>query len=396
MLISGLLLSVFPAAMFVSSALKLEPYYMFFVLLGSIVIFAPRDISATLSNRALAIGGILFGLGTLVKLWAFFPFVAAAICLVPRYRSRTLVFVGAAASSFVICALPFIVSAPGRFISQVVFDQLGKTGTAAYYSGTIWRLNDVMGLSVLSLNISLRETIAAGIALAAIVVFGFVQRPRYLVIDTYLIVAFAICTVSLLIAPQAFPYYGYFTAPFLIGILVISARRSRGPIGRWLLSLGASINSVHLVKKCLMVVVGIVLLAMSVSFERDYSHLALSGGMTNSYLSSITRLIPRGACVVYDQAFFGVYANRLPPSSPSCPDLVDPVGLWYAWGHGLAPPSPAFTAQWKSYFQAADYVVLQQPGSTIIPWDRSLTLWFSDNFHLVSSGPWIYVKTASP
>ena len=395
MLTSGVLLSAFPATMFVSSALKLEPYYMFLVLLGSVVIFAPKDGTHALSNRSLALGGILFGLAALIKLWAFFPFVAAIICLVPRYRGRVLFLVAGASCSFTLCALPFIVSAPGRFVTQVIFDQLGKTGNFRSTLGSIWRLNGVMGLSAFSLYTPRHVTVALGIVLVAVFAIGAFQRPRYLVVDSYLLVALATCTTGLLIAPQTFSYYGYFTAPLFIGILVVSVSRLKSPINQWLSLLGVSGTLRRLIRKCSLIVVGFVLVVMSVSFERNYSYIALSSGMSVNYLSPVTRTIPRGACVVFNQAFLAVYSNRLLSSSPSCPDLVDPTGLWFTSVHGRAAPSPVFIAQWKSYLQAANFVVLNVPRSTVIPWDRTLRLWFRDHFHLVSAQPWIYAKTTS-
>jgi hypothetical protein len=76
--------------------------------------------------------------------------------------------------------------------------------------------------------------------------------------------------------------------------------------------------------------------------------------------------------VVYSQVSYGVFSNRLDSTDPYCPEVVDPNGMWLAWGYGLIAAAPNFTAEWQSYFESAQYVVMTTPYATVIhldtPW----------------------------
>ena len=76
MIIAGLGLAFMPIAVDISSALFLEQYVVFFVLLGALVIFSPLATRPRMTTLCLVLGGTLFGFAGLVKVWAFFPFLA--------------------------------------------------------------------------------------------------------------------------------------------------------------------------------------------------------------------------------------------------------------------------------------------------------------------------------
>ena len=126
MLIAGLGLAFMPIASDISSALFLEQYVVFFVLLGAVVIFSPLASRARTMNLSLVLGGALFGFAGLMKVWAIFPFVAMIICLAVTNRKRVVVFVGAAIATFSVIALPFILAAPSNFVHQVLIAQLTR------------------------------------------------------------------------------------------------------------------------------------------------------------------------------------------------------------------------------------------------------------------------------
>jgi hypothetical protein len=58
--------------------------------------------------------------------------------------------------------------------------------------------------------------------------------------------------------------------------------------------------------------------------------------------------------------------------------------MWMAWGYGRIAPSRAYTAEWKAYFESAQYVVLKRQHTGYVPWDASLTTWFAKHYRLVS------------
>jgi 4-amino-4-deoxy-L-arabinose transferase-like glycosyltransferase len=61
MIIAGVGLALLPVTFFVSSDVKLDPYSIFFVLLGSIAVFSQHNDEGSGSSRILIVGGILFG-----------------------------------------------------------------------------------------------------------------------------------------------------------------------------------------------------------------------------------------------------------------------------------------------------------------------------------------------
>jgi hypothetical protein len=105
---------------------------------------------------------------------------------------------------------------------------------------------------------------------------------------------------------------------------------------------------------------------------------------------------------------WGVVGNRLVATAPDCPVVVDPIGMWMAHGYQDEPPSAAFSAQWRAYFEVADDVVLYGPYdaqykvgphtfASTVPWSIELTGWFKDHYHLRYErfGMYIYQNDAA-
>jgi len=106
--------------------------------------------------------------------------------------------------------------------------------------------------------------------------------------------------------------------------------------------------------------------------------------------------IPAGACAISDSPAVLILGNRYLSTTPGCPAIVDPYGMFLALNGGVVPPStsaPAasFTDQWQIYFEEAQYVVLTFPFSEYIPWTTTLETWFRQNYTLVSSSPFAYI-----
>jgi hypothetical protein len=394
MLIGGAGLALVPVASFVSSGLRLEPYLIFFVLIGSLVVFG-RDEGATASTRRLAVGGLLFGVAAAVKLWAFFPFVALAICLVPRYRARALAFVGAAATGFVVMCLPFFLAAPRAFVSEVFVEQLGRKANATNDGGVIFRLKAMTGFIDTSLEPTTKEVVIAFVALLLLVVVAYSRRTEHETVDLYVLVAASISVVGLLAGPDSYNYYGYFTAPFLLGVLGISVARLATPLRR-LLGADRAPPGLRRIGSVTFAVGGVVLLvALVLEGTQFYTSYAAAWGYSDYPYSAITNLIPAGSCVVYNQVSYGMFTNRLTSNSSNCPDVVDPTGMWMACGYQLVPPPPRCVARWKSYFEAAQYVVLSLPYTPGVAWNPSLRAWFRSNYYLLFGQPYIYIYARS-
>jgi len=90
---------------------------------------------------------------------------------------------------------------------------------------------------------------------------------------------------------------------------------------------------------------------------------------------------------LYNDVFDGVYANRLATGDPRCPAVVDVSGEWMAYGYHDVAPARALVERWRGYFSRARYVVFnggEHPWN--VPWNASLTRWFSHHFTEVHVG----------
>jgi hypothetical protein len=106
--------------------------------------------------------------------------------------------------------------------------------------------------------------------------------------------------------------------------------------------------------------------------------------------------IPPGACVTSDEPDLAITANRFVPSASACPAIVDPFGMWMVRNHeqlpGSPPPiSPSFVADWRSWLQRSNFVMLSVQLSDYIPWTPALIQWFDQQFVLISSQPHTFV-----
>jgi hypothetical protein len=399
MIIAGVGLALLPVSFFVSSDVKIDPYSIFFVLLGSIVVFSQHNDEGDASSRTLVVGGILFGVAAAIKLWAFFPFLALLICLVPRYRKRGLLFVSGAAAGFIVPCLPFLIAAPRNFVSQVFTVQLHQRIDPALSPGVLYRLVAISGTQGTSIAPTFRgaEIILAGFVI--VVAFAFRRLLQNQTIDVFLVLALVITASGLLAAPAFQTYYGYFAAPFLVGVVAVSLSRLASPL-RIAMRRVQPPQVIRLLASGLAALAGAALIvALTWYVTAFYANYASKNGMYGPSLAVIDELVPPDACVVYDYAIYGVYTNRLESNDPQCPSVVDPYGMWQSWGNHMIAPSPIFVAQWQSYFEAAQYVVLNLPyNNAYIPWNPELRGWFSSNYRLLYGENYIYVyiKDSTP
>jgi hypothetical protein len=391
MVVAGFGLALLPVALLVSSAVKLDPYSMLFVLLGAQIILSQDHDLGTISTRRLLVGGVLFGFAGDIKLWAVFPFIALFICLLLRVRFRVLYAAGAAAIGFIVPSLPFFILAPHPFISQVFTVQLSQKYNPAVSQGTLWRLIDLTGFSQTSIAPTSREAIIAFGVLVLIVIVAFAWRQSHELVDLFLLLSAAITVCALLTAPVSNTYYAYFAAPFLLGVLGVSLSRIGATVRKRMKGLRDA-NAIPRSLQWTSIVVGVALLvALTFSTTTSYKNFAASQGISDADLSAIGNLIPSDSCVVYDFVFYGIVTNRVQSNQSDCPDVVDPYGMWQSWGDQLVAPSPVFVAEWQGYFEQAQYVVLHAPQTTFVPWNTELLAWFASNYYLVYSNDFIFI-----
>jgi hypothetical protein len=251
------------------------------------------------------------------------------------------------------------------------------------------------GFSATSIAPSAAETVVAFVAFAIVVAIAYRQRFASEGVDLFLLLAAIITVVGLFAAPTAYIDTSYFAAPFLFGLLGVSVGRLGPSARRWLSDVRISSGVRRLVASFTALIGAVLIVAMVLFVTTFYSVDERIYATSTATIAEVTTHIPKGSCVVYSEVGVGVLANRLTSRSSHCPDVVDPFGMSMAWGYELTAPVANFVSQWKTVFEDAKYVVgensLVDFHSTtaanayrsLIPWNPSLTTWFSTNYHLV-------------
>jgi hypothetical protein len=299
MVVAGAGLALLPVAIFVSSGLRLEPYCVCFILIGSLVVFSHDTAGLATSNRRLLVGGVLLGVAVLVKLWAVFPLVALIVCLVPRYRRRALLPLAAAVTTFAVVSLPFFVSAPRNFLSQVFVEQLSRKADAVTGAqSVIGRLMDMTGFSSTTIAPNGAVVVVSFVVFVLLVAAAFARRLEREAFDVYWLLATVITVTGLLAAPEYLNYYGYFAAPFLLGLLGLSLGRL-GP------SIGPVVQRLRLSKEVRRIIVAVSSLALAVLlfalvlFSTTFYSKAARFGIAQTAISPISNYVPKGSCVCW-------------------------------------------------------------------------------------------------
>jgi len=395
MSIGGMALALTPVAVFYSSEIRLEPYCFLFILLGSLKIANVDWRRGSPPARPLLVAGSLFGIAAAVEFWAFFAFVAMTICLVPAIRRRVFAFVAGAAIGLAVPCLPFLVIAPHDFFIQVFVEQLHHPR----FVSSIWhRMVDITGLSGTAIAPSGPLALGGLIILITLGVVLLSKGRRGGVIEWYLLVSTIACALGLLVAPASYTDYGYFAAPFLAGLVAVEVARMADlarhprvrdaisqPVRRFLIGAGVATT--------LSIVAG------AVAFDATFYSLDLPlTGVNEAAITSLSRMIPKGSCVVYDTVGMGLLANRFISTDAHCPRVVDPYGAAMGWGY-LRASSDRGVAFWRSNLSAARYLVVavpidesraalaREPFQGMIPWNANLLDWFARHYHLVGCRP---------
>jgi hypothetical protein len=402
MIICGASLALLPVASLESTSIKLEPYCLCLILAGSLVIFSKREEAGELSNRDLVVSGVLFGLAALVKLWALFPLIALLICLWPSYRTRVLRLLAAATGTFVLLCLPFFLSSPRNFISQVFVEQIARKANFTDSMSLVERLINLTGFPYTAMSPTQVEAIVALSIVALVIVGAFLRRAMDERLDVFLLLSALITVLALLIAPDSYNYYYYFSAPFLLGVFAISLSRLHAPMKKLVDGIGIS-KAIRRFTSWASIVAGLGLVISLLLYGTTfYSYYMSLWGQSESIFPAISHQIPPGSCVVYLDSAAGLLANRFQTSDPNCPKVVDPQGMWMARGYMLVPPAPAFVKEWQSYFENAQFVVLKAPynaqyinpgapTNSSIPWNHELKTWFKTHYHLVFGGTGLHI-----
>ncbi len=389
MAIAGIGLALSPVAFWVSSSLTLEPYCIFFVLVGSAAVFTYDERGATTKNLAMA--GVLIGVGATIKLWAVFPFIAIVVSLTPRYRQRIVAFVIGAAASFTAICFPFFIMAPSNFVAQVFSEQLLRRAPSYQSASILNRLVILTGFQPTTSAPTKLEALVAFVVLALVVLLAFRHRLAHESTEFFLIITAVLLVIALLSTREFFFYYGYFIAPFLWGVAGVALARLSRPLRERIVRLSLRDSLRRLLSVTSSAIGAVFIFAMILYNTSYYSVYAWAVGVYGPWISAVATYVPPKSCVVYSEVSYGVIANRLITNDSKCPVVVDPFGMWMKWGYKLTPPTRTFVDQWQSYFASAEYVVLSNPEDSNIPWTKGLHAFFNDHFRMVFGKNYVFI-----
>jgi hypothetical protein len=383
MIIGGLGLGLLPIGTYETAGIKLEPYCLIFILLGAIVLLSEQESGQPISRRRLIIGGLFFGVAALVKIFAFLPFIGMVIALYPGNRRRVVNFILAAGVGFTVFVLPFFIASPRGFTSQVFVQQLLRKSSSSETLSVIQRFIAMVGLSGTWLSTHGTVVILTLAGAAVFVAVAYLRPPLLSPLDSFFLWASVFTSLGLLMAAQFINYYGYFSEPFLLGLCGIALNRTSSTARTQIGHLPIRPKVRRLISVISAATLTLLVIAFTLYTTTSYSNRTRVLGFHVAAVAPITQLIPEGSCVVYDNIALAVAADRWPGRLRHCPHVIDPYGMWLAWGYHLIPAAPAFTQEWKSYFEQAQYVVLGSPESSFIPWNHGLRKWFISHFHLL-------------
>jgi alpha-1,2-mannosyltransferase len=385
-LLTGGIMAIYPPAAAAARTVLLEPWLVLFCLAGAVAVFDGDRVTSR--TRRLAWGGVLFGFGGAIKVWAIVPvLVILALCL-PQVR-RAAVFAGGVAAGFLVPVLPFAIAAPGRFYDDVVVAQLARIGTRI----PAWkRFNSLMGTpkflspaTVITLAI-----IVVAFVIVAQIAASRVTRSRPAPLDWFALGSAVLIVAMFLWPPYYASHYSAFFAPFLALCLALPVARlatglaaRRQPAAR-ATGPAAAATTGGWPARASLILLGLAVLAGAVAQASPPTHWTSRFDVPTVSL----RLIPKGACVITDSYVYLLIGNRFTSNVPGCPQMVDSLGTDLALGGGRRPGSgagqdPKVTAAWHQAFSAAGWVLLTPKNSVRIPWNPALRAYFRSHFRLV-------------
>jgi alpha-1,2-mannosyltransferase len=404
-LLTGGIMAIYPPAAASARTVLLEPWLVLFCLAGALAVFDGDRLTSR--ARRLAWGGVAFGFGGAIKVWAIVPVLVIVVLCLPRMR-RAAVFAGGVAAGFLIPVLPFVIASPGRFYDDVVVAQLARIGTRV----PAWkRFNSMMGTPKFltpTTVVVLAITVVLFVIVAQIAASRVTRRPPA-PLDWFAVVCAALIVVMFLWPPYYASHYSAFFGPFLALSLALPVARLAEGLAERRRPAAADLTAADLatpgqapggvpatpVRTAArpatgrLARAGLILLAVAVLAGAAAQAAPPTRWTTRFDVPTVTlRLIPRGSCVLTDSAAYLLIANRFTSDVPGCSQMVDGLGTDLALGGGRRPGSgagrvPAVSAAWHQALSAAGWVLLTPKAALRIPWNPALLAYFHSHFRLV-------------
>lgn len=378
-LAGGVTLAFFPGLYLDDHTTKLEPFMLGAILLGLILLYP--DARRPQRRRALA-AGIMLGFAIAIKLWAIAPVLVVLAVVAWATRDVFARFVRGLLIGVGVPLAPFVFVAPRQFFHDVITTQMARGLGQIESVGVEKRL---AYLAQYSLGAFPHVEVAAT-ALVVVVAGTFVAMRRWVTpFDGTVIMALLVAIGVLLPPVEFYSYYSYFPEVFLAltvgsasALVVEGLFRSRTSVRsrawwgyRWLAAAGA------------LFVVTAVLARGADTLDRQ----TVPAEAVSAPVEAIQLAIPAGSCVVTNDPFLVMIANRFLSNERDCPVIIDPYGTWLAAAPEYPPPNPpsfvpGLVTQWRTWFSVSQYVIITHSNQNFIPWTPTLRNWFSANFRL--------------
>jgi alpha-1,2-mannosyltransferase len=388
-------LAVYPDDITTAHTLMLEPWMNLFCLLGMNAAFRRGHVARP---GRLVWAGLALGFAGAIKFWAIAPAaVLLALCLIVREDRvrRVRAYLLGLAAGFIIPVVPFLASAPMTFLRSTITDQAARTGSAVSIGVRLANLTGLIDIfnnkGRISLNAGAHSMYAAGasanlgdssslgwlpvfatVALIAVVAVGYTWQNRRLSQLEWLALVTAVLAGAAILGYSAFFYhYSDFPAPWLA------------------LTLGGAAGVLAgrpALRTIVIRAVAVVILLVAVLQIRETFPLRQPSGQ------AMAHRIPKGACVVTDEASLTISADRFADLPTGCPDIIDALATTLVLSNGVsvqagADHMPLVVAAWRSWLGKADYVWLSPAHGSRrrIPWTPALSAWFNANFAKLGS-----------
>lgn len=362
MLTAGLVLALYPAAINATHTLLLEPYVVFFCLIGVNLAFNRAGVAST---RRVALAGVALGFACTVKLWAVPIVIATALVLAVYSRRALAILTAGTASAFGAVCLPFLLVDPRGFIADVFIAQVQRREGGR--APALHKLRTFTGAdSINTVHIPDSLVIAGAAVFAGVLLWWTVRYRRSLAERDWCVIGGAVlATAAVFSTGQFYAHYGYLPFAWLAmtaGLLVPPTAGRHLPRAA----------SVAAAAAC----------AVMLVVDADHARVYLHGSFNPA--DTIRAAVPRGACLVVTFATFPVVADRLIADDPGCPKMVDPFGEWVEHTPAHRPYRGALPVAFVKSFAAklndAGYVAFGQPNSSYVPWTPELRRWYAANF----------------
>ncbi|MEY4230886.1 MAG: hypothetical protein RLZZ362_1735 [Actinomycetota bacterium] len=393
---AGLVLACFPLSVSATHTMTLEPLLVLLSLSGLAAMFDANGQARC--GPATRRAGLLLGLACLVKLWAMLVLVPVlVVCLVsPGRRRECRSLIAGSAAGFGIVMVFFLLLDPVAVVQNVIGAQIGRSSSSVWGFTVAERLVLLTGIGDFPNPVLARRAVIVAATFVVVVAAIWWMGRDHLRVGEWCLAATAMITVHavLLVPADFYRYYTYFpvslVAPICGITLGLAQRRvSGGASGAGQRAIRMA-RGVTLSMGVLMAGAAFAVLRTAVPYIEEY----LAPSRNSSAL--IERLIPSGACVIFDEPAPSLLADRFPVGLDDCPRLVDPFAVFLAENGGRTdattePFDATFVAAWSGWLSHADYVVLVSPRSSFVPWTPELEAQFADTFQLVGSADRTFV-----